>query len=81
MVLRGESRYMAQLPDIIAVKLSNEDFILCQTLILIMRNGKLNRYYKIKYIKAIRNREIFFDFFFESGFLFLLAMGISEIEC
>src|SRR6266480_7829304 len=76
MVLRGESRCMAQLPDIIAVKLSNEGPTPCWALILIMRNGKLNRYHKIEYMGAIRNREVLlcplsnlaFYFFWRWGF-------------
>ena len=78
MILRGESRRIAQLSNIIAVKLSNEDFIPCQALILIIRNSKLNRYHKIKYIKIIRNREILFYSLLNLTFYFFWRWGFRK---
>jgi centromere DNA-binding complex CBF3 subunit-like protein len=63
MVLRGESRRMAQVPDLV-IDLPNED------LLLIMRNGKTNQHHKVEYRGALRNKEILLCPLSARGFYF-----------
>jgi Centromere DNA-binding protein complex CBF3 subunit, domain 2/Transcriptional activator of glycolytic enzymes len=57
MVLRGESRRMAQLPDLVTIPLPHEGPTPCDALVLVMRNGKVNKFHKVEYMGAIRNRD------------------------
>lgn len=63
MVLRGESRRMAQVPDLV-IDLPNEG------LLLIMRNGKTNQHHKVEYMGALRNKEILLCPLSARGFYF-----------
>ena len=77
MVLRGESRRWAQLPDLLTLPLANEGPTTCDALILIMRNGKLNKHHKVEYIGALCNKDILlcplsslaFYFFWQWGYV------------
>ena len=71
MVLRGESRRIAQLPDLVILSLLNEGPTPCEVLTLIMRNGKANKHHKVEYmgppLPALR-----------PGLLLLLAVGLRH---
>ena len=57
MVLRGENRRMAQLPDLVTISLLGEGPTPCDALVLIMRNGKVNKFHKVECMGALRNRD------------------------
>lgn len=75
MVLRGESRRWAQLADLVTLPLPNEGPTLCHALILIMRNGKLNKHHKVEYMGALRNKDLLLCPLSSLGFYFFWRWG------
>jgi len=55
MLLRGESRRNAELPDLFAIEMKNEGATPCWAMLLIMDNGKTNQFGKIQYGVAVRH--------------------------
>jgi centromere DNA-binding complex CBF3 subunit-like protein len=70
MVLRGENRRKAQVPDLVTIGRGPD----CPAL-LIMRNGKTNRYHKVEYMGALRNKEILLCPLSALGFHFFWRWG------
>lgn len=56
MLLRGESRRMAELPDLFSLSLKNEGPTPCIALVLIMNNGKTNKGNRTEYGMAVRHK-------------------------
>ena len=54
----GESRRMAELPDLVGLPLPNGGPTHCSALVLIMRNGKVNKFYKVEYMGTLRNNDL-----------------------
>jgi centromere DNA-binding complex CBF3 subunit-like protein len=75
MVLRGESRRIAQLPDLVTLSLPNEGPTPCEALILIMRNGKVNKHHKVEYMGALRNKDVLLCPLSALGFYFFWRWG------
>ena len=59
MLLRGEARRMAELPDLFTIELNNEGPTRCHPMILIMDNGKTNQVGRLEYGTVIRHRNPF----------------------
>jgi hypothetical protein len=78
MALRGESRRWVQLPDPITLPLLNEGPTICDGLILIMRNGKLNKYHKVEYMGAFRTKDVLLCPLSSLGFYFFWRWGYVE---
>ena len=54
-LLQGESRHKAELPDFFSISLPNEGSTLCYAMILIMDNRKMNQLRRIEYGVVIRH--------------------------
>jgi centromere DNA-binding complex CBF3 subunit-like protein len=71
--LRGESRRIAQLPDL--VPLPNEGPTPCEALILIMWKWKVNKHHKVEYMGVLRNKDVLFCPLSALGFYFFWRWG------
>lgn len=56
MLLRGENRLGAQLPDFFSLELPNEGPTPCHAMLMIMDNGKMNQHGRIEYGGVMRHR-------------------------
>lgn len=59
MLLRGESRRRAELPDLFCLELKNEGSTPCQALVLLKDNGKTNQTDRTEYTAIARHKDIF----------------------
>jgi hypothetical protein len=75
MVLRGESRRLAQLPDLVTLPLPNEGPTPCDALILIMGNGKASKHGNIEYMGALRHKDVLLCPLSALGFYFFWRWG------
>ena len=57
MLLRGESRRMAELPDLFTIRLPHAGTTPCWAMLLIMDNGKTNHFGKLQYGTVVRNKD------------------------
>lgn len=60
LLLRGEARRTAALPDLFTIPLSNEGPTPCDALVLIMDNGKTNSVGRLEYAAATRHKDPLF---------------------
>jgi hypothetical protein len=57
MLLRGESRWQFQFPDLFTISLPNEGPTPCWPIVMIMNNGKTNQLCRLQYIGVMRQQD------------------------